>query len=100
MRDMRYLRILQMICKYYDIEEKEFLDLLKGKENKYLLLLLLKNNNCFYINTIKELFNLKTSRTVNNNLKQAEEKLLINRNFREKYFALENHINNDEMINL
>ena len=53
MRDMRYLRILQMICKYYDIEEKEFLDLLKGKENKYLLLLLLKNNNCFDINTIK-----------------------------------------------
>ena len=100
MRDMRYLRILQMICKYYDIEEKEFLDLLKGKENKYLLLLLLKNNNCFDINTIKELFNLKTSRTVNNNLKQAEEKLLINRNFREQYFALENHINNDEMINL
>ena len=100
MRDMRYLRILQMISKYYDIEEKEFLDLLKGKENKYLLLLLLKNNNCFDINTIKELFNLKTSRTVNNNLKQAEEKLLINRNFREKYFALENHINNDEMINL
>ena len=100
MRDMRYLRILQMICKYYDIEEKEFLDLLKGKENKYLLLLLLKNNNCFDIKTIKELFNLKTSRTVNNNLKQAEEKLLINRNFREKYFALENHINNDEMINL
>ena len=100
MRDMRYLRILQMICKYYDIEEKEFLDLLKGKENKYLLLLLLKNNNCFDINKIKELFNLKTSRTVNNNLKQAEEKLLINRNFREKYFALENHINNDEMINL
>lgn len=100
MRDMRYLRILQMICKYYDIEEKEFLDLLKGKENKYLLLLLLKNNNCFDINTIKELFNLKTSRTVNKNLKQAEEKLLINRNFREKYFALENHINNDEMINL
>ncbi len=100
MRNMRYLRILQMICKYYDIEEKEFLELLKAKENKYLLLLLLKNNNCFDINTIKELFNLKTSRTVNNNLKQAEEKLLINRNFREKYFDLENHINNDEMINL
>ena len=100
MRNMRYLRILQMICKYYDIEEKEFLELLKAKENKYLLLLLLKNNNCFDINTIKELFNLKTSRTVNNNLKQAEEKLLINKNFREKYFDLENHINNDEMINL
>lgn len=100
MRDIRYLRILQMICKYYDIEEKEFLDLLKSKENKYLLLLLLKNNNCLDINAIKELFNLKTSRTVNNNLKQAEEKLLINRNFREKYFDLENHINNDEMINL
>lgn len=100
MRNMRYSRILQMICKYYDIEEKEFLELLKAKENKYLLLLLLKNNNCFDINTIKELFNLKTSRTVNNNLKQAEEKLLINRNFREKYFDLENHINNDEMINL
>ena len=91
MKNMRYLRILQMICKYYDIEEKEFLEL---------LLLLLKNNNCFDINTIKELFNLKTSRTVNNNLKQAEEKLLINKNFREKYFDLENHINNDEMINL
>lgn len=100
MKNMRYLRILQMICKYYDIEEKEFLELLKAKENKYLLLLLLKNNNCFDINTIKELFNLKTSRTVNNNLKQAEEKLLINKNFREKYFDLENHINNDEMINL
>ncbi|MBE6072185.1 MAG: hypothetical protein E7208_09525 [Clostridium butyricum] len=100
MRNMRYLKILHMLCKYYDIEEKEFLDLLKSKENKYLLLLLLKNNDCFEVNAVKELFNLKTSRTINNNLRQAEEKLLINRSFREKYFDLENQMSNDEMINL
>lgn len=100
MRNMRYLKILEMLCKYYDIQEKELLNSLKSRENKYLLLLLLKNNNCFEINTVKELFNLKTSRTINNNLRQAEEKLLINRSFREKYFDLENQIINDEMINL
>lgn len=97
---LKYIKILRNICDYYGIDEEKFIELLKDRDNKYILLLVLKNNRCLETDKIKEIFNLKTSRSINNNLKLAEEKLLINKYFREKYFELENNIEKNDITNL
>lgn len=100
MNKLKYIKILRNICDYYGIDEEKFVELLKDRDNKYILLLVLKNNRCLEIDKIKETFNLKTSRSINNNLKLAEEKLLVNRYFRKKYFELENNIEKNDITNL
>lgn len=97
---LKYLKILNNICSYYGINEESFIEILKNKDNKYILLLILKNNHCLDIDEIKGIFKLKTSKSINNSLRLAEEKLLANRFFREKYFELENNIEKNDMSNL
>ena len=97
---LKYLKILNNICNYYGIDEEKFIELLKNRDNKYILLLVLKNNQCLEIDKIKEIFKLKTSKSINSNLRLAEEKLLINKIFREKYFELEDNIDKNEITNL
>jgi len=99
-KNLKYINILNNICNYYGISEEKFIELLKDRDNKYILLLLLKNNNCLETNRIKEMLKVKTSRSINSNLKIAEEKLLVNRFFREKYFELENTIEKSDITNL
>lgn len=97
---LKYLRILNSICNYYGISEEKFIELLKNRDNKYILLLILKNNRCLEADKIKEIFKLKTPRSINNSLRLAEEKLLVNKFFREKYFELENNIKKNDITNL
>ena len=97
---LKYVKILNDICNYYGIDEEKFMELLKNRDNKYILLLILKNNHCLEVEKIKEILNLKTSKSISSSLRLAEEKLLINRLFREKYFELENNIEKINMINL
>ena len=97
---LKYVKILNNICNYYGINEDEFIELLKNRENKYILLLILKNNHCLEIDEIKGIFKLKISKGINSSLRLAEEKLLVNRFFREKYFELENNIEKNDMTNL
>ena len=97
---LKYVKILNNICNYYGINEDKFIELLKDRENKYILLLILKNNHCLEADKIKEIFKLKTSKSISSSLRLAEEKLLVNRFFREKYFELENNIEKIDMTNL
>jgi phage antirepressor YoqD-like protein len=97
---LKYSSILKNICNYYGISEEKFIEFLKNRDNKYILLLILKNNRCLEIDKIKEIFKLKTSRSINSNLRLAEEKLLVNKFFREKYFELENNIEKNDITNL
>ncbi|WP_302638482.1 hypothetical protein [uncultured Clostridium sp.] len=41
---------------------------------------------------IKEQLKLKSDRTINNNIAKAEEKLLMNREFRDDFFCLDERI--------
>jgi hypothetical protein len=93
---LKYIKLLKVICSYYGIKEENFIELIKDRDNKYILLLILKNNNCLDKEKIKEILRLKNSKSINNSLKMAEEKLLVNRIFRERYFELENNI--DKMM--
>ena len=97
---LKYVKILNNICNYYGINEDKFIELLKNRDNKYILLLILKNNHCLEIDKIKEIFKVKTSKSISSSLRLAEEKLLVNRFFREKYFELENNIEKNDMTNL
>ena len=97
---LKYMKILNNICNYYGINEDEFIEVLKNRDNKYILLLILKNNHCLEINKIKEIFKLEIAKNINISLRLAEEKLLINKLFREKYFELENNIEKNDMTNL
>lgn len=87
-----YKRVINILIQYYGISREEFCELLKKKENKYLLLLLLKEFKCLNKEKIKEESIVFSYRSIIYNLKKAEEKLLINKSFREDYFSLQENI--------
>ena len=45
MDNNKYLKILKIIYGYYGIDESGFVKLLKNRDKKFLILLVLKNNN-------------------------------------------------------
>lgn len=92
MNNIKYLEILNYICNYYDMDESELLDLLKKKENRFMLLLILKKNNCLNIYDIMSKFGVKNKRTIEKNIENAEERLLVNNYFRKEYFEIEKDI--------
>lgn len=85
----KYLKILKLVAYYNDINDEDIIQLLKDKESKYLLLLLLKKYKCINKEKIMEVFKYKSSRSINYNIKKAEQKFLVNKSFREKYFEIE-----------
>ena len=85
----RYINILRGISLYYGMDENNFIQLLKDKENKFLLLLLLKKYKCMDKDKIMGVLNYKSNKSILYNVKRAEEKLLINREFRDKFFQIE-----------
>lgn len=87
-----YKRIIDILIQYYGISNEEFYELLKKRENKYLILLLLKEFKCLDKEKFKEGAVIFNYRSINYNLKKAEEKLLINKEFREDYFNLQEKV--------
>ena len=85
----RYINILRGISLYYGIDENNFIKIIKDKENKYLLLLLTKKYKCMDEDNIMDVLNYKSKKSILYNVKRAEEKLLINREFRDKFFQIE-----------
>lgn len=85
----RYINILRGISLYYGMDENNFIQLLRDKENKFLLLLLLKKYKCMDQDKIMGVLNYKSKKSILYNVKRAEEKLLINREFRDKFFQIE-----------
>lgn len=89
---LNYNEIIKYMCSYYDITLDKMIRLLKKREYKYMLLLLLKNYDCINIDELKEMFELKEGKIIRNNIRNAEEMLLFNGFFREKYFCMEHYI--------
>ena len=80
------------MCKYYNKNYDEFKNILNEKENLYIMLLLMKKFRCLNGDIIQENLGILNSRMLNYKIKKAEEKILINKNFREEYFELEDKI--------
>ena len=85
----KYLKILEVICEYYGLDEENFIQLLKDRDNKYLLLLLLKKYRCMDEEKVRDVLNLKSKRSITYNVRKAEEKLLISKDFRDRFFEIE-----------
>jgi hypothetical protein len=88
----KYEKIIDFICKYKKIDKAELFRILKDKECKYLLLLLLEKYKCADVNRITNDFSVSSSKSIKYNIKKAEEKFFVNRNFRELYFEMEDMI--------
>ncbi|CDG02674.1 Hypothetical Uncharacterized protein [Clostridium chauvoei JF4335] len=50
---------------------------------------MLKNYKCLEKEKLQAIINVISGKTINYNLRKAEEKLLINKDFRELYFEIE-----------
>lgn len=88
----KYFRIIKQICDSNDISKEELLEMLQEKDMKYLYILFLKKYDCWNEKELKEVLRVKTRRSIHYNYKKAEEKLLINKKFRDKYFEIEKKI--------
>lgn len=84
--------IISILCSYLEKDFKDFESIINEKDNKYLLLLLLKNHKCLNKERIKNMFNISSNNSISYSIRKAEERLLINKNFRENYFKIEKYI--------
>jgi len=87
-----YEKIIEIICSMKGINRGELFKILEDKEFKYLFFLLLKKYKCDDMNKINEDFSIDSRRVVNYNVKKAQEKFFINKEFREAYFQAEKRI--------
>jgi hypothetical protein len=92
MENIKYEKIIEIICEYKNIDRKDIFKILKDRECKYLLLLLLKKYNCIDVEMINDYFPNYSKKSLNYGFKKAEEKFFINREFRERYFEIEDDI--------
>ena len=83
------MRILEIIYNYYGVEGKEFNNLLKNREKRFLILLLLKNNSFFNNEDLINVLGISSTNQVKYMFRKAEEKFLINSFFRKEYMKLE-----------
>lgn len=88
----KYYNIISIVCQYYGIDNKQLEQLMKKKDNVYLTILLMKNFKCLREEKVKESLGIINNRALFYRLKKAEEKILINKDFREEYFELEEKI--------
>lgn len=86
------LKILNIICNYYGIDKNNFSKLLKNREKKFLLLLVLKNNNFINNDELIDMFGISSVNRLKSNFRKAQEKFLVNTFFREEYIELEEKI--------
>lgn len=91
-RSDKYEKIIDIICSMKGIEKEDLYKILKDRECKYLLFLLLKKYNCDDMEKINRDFYINNKRVVNYNIRKAQEKFLINNEFRQVYFQVEKEI--------
>lgn len=86
----RYETILQIFCKTKGIKREELVHILKDRECRYLLFLLLKKYKCMDMRKLHEDFYIESKKKVDYSFKKAEERFFINKEFRDAYFEIEN----------
>lgn len=85
----RYERIIQVLCEYKGISREEILKVLKDKECKYLFYLLVGKYQCLDVEMIKKDFIKVSKKNLSQNIRKAEEMMLLNKKVRELYFQAE-----------
>lgn len=88
-KDDKYEKIINIICEYKNINKEELFKVLADKECKYLMFLLLKKYRCTDMNRLSKDFSIESKKSINYNIRKAEERFLVNRDFREMFFEAE-----------
>ncbi|MFT8315242.1 MAG: ribose-5-phosphate isomerase [Clostridium sp.] len=88
----KYEKIIEFVCDYKNISQDELLKILKDRDCKYILLLLLKKYKCIDLDVINSYFPDYSKKSLNYGLKKAKEKFFINKEFRDEYFEIEDDI--------
>jgi hypothetical protein len=88
-KDDKYIKILETICTIKGISREQLFQILKDRESRYLLFLLLKKYKCTDIEVLSRDFSIESKKSISYNLKKAEEKFFINKEFRDMYFEAE-----------
>jgi hypothetical protein len=84
-----YEVIIKVICEIKGINREDIIEIL---EDRYLLFLILYKYNCSEKNVLNNDFEKIDKRKIRYNIKKAEERLLVSRNFREIYFEVEKKV--------
>ncbi|SHH51193.1 ribose-5-phosphate isomerase [Clostridium grantii] len=87
-----YETIIKVICDIKGIKRKEIIKILEDREYRYLLFLVLYKYNCSEIKGLSRDFIRIDKRKLRYNIKKGEERLLVNRNFRQMYFEVEKKV--------
>lgn len=90
LKNIDYEKVIEAICEVKGIKNDELLKILKDKECKYILFLLLKKYKCGDIENVYKEFLISSKRAANYGSKKAEERFFINKEFREMFFEIEN----------
>ena len=91
-KNINYEKIIEAICYVKGIKRDEKIKILRDKECKYILFLLLKKYKCKDAEGVTKDFAIYSKRAISYGLKKAEERFFINIEFREMYFAIENEL--------
>ncbi|EDK35701.1 hypothetical protein [Clostridium kluyveri] len=88
-----YCKIIDILCEYKGLHKQDLLQILKDRSCKHLYFLLIKKYKCCDLELIQKDFPLLNKNNIKNNIKKAEEKLLLNKHIREMYFEAEEILN-------
>jgi hypothetical protein len=89
LKSIDYEKIMEAICEVKGIKTYELLKVLKDRECKYILFLLLKKYRCGNVESACNDFLISNKRAVSYGSKKAEERFFINKEFRDMYFEIE-----------
>lgn len=91
-KEDKYTKIIETICELKGLGRDELFRILKDKDCKYLLFLLLNKYKCTDIEMLQRDFLIESKKSVRYNLKKAEERFFINKEFRDMYFEAQSII--------
>jgi len=94
----KYEKVISVLCDIKGLRREELIKLLKDRECKYLMFLLLKKYGCVDLGKLKIDFSIQSKKSINSTCKKAEELFLINKQFRELYFRMQELIENKKTI--
>ena len=89
LKNIDYEKIIEAICEVKGMKTYELQRILKDRDCKYILLLLLKKYRCGNVEDAYKEFLVSHKRAVSYGSKKAEEQFFINKEFRTLVFEIE-----------
>ena len=85
--------VMNVLAAYLEVDMSDMSRELRKRENKYIFILLLQNYKCLQKDKVKDVLRIISDKSYKNNIDKAQEKFLINKEFREKYFEIQEGLN-------